>query len=232
DGAAPDQADSEGLGHTNLADLLQQILLENDQVIRMSGIPADADDVVADGDGEVDEFALVVHALAADVLVTVVLGPGLLGVLQLAGDAVAAQVGQDAAEPVIEHSRLQLETHPETDRLFINAGQERQHVVAAHKSALEEIRLALGAEHLVIELHRLREEAFVGDDDVCISQGGLRGDGELYRAAGGILFTKKPRMYIRGFENLLPQTINQPGAGRGPPPRPGRTSGSAFVLPG
>src|SRR5437762_960486 len=65
-----------------------------------------------------------------------------------------------------------------------------------------------------------------------LAKGYLRGDGGLYRAAGGILFTKKPRMYIRGFENLLPQTINQPGAGRGPPPRPGRTSGSAFVLPG
>ena len=70
-----------------------------------------------------DEFALVVHALATDVLVTVVLGPGLLGFLQLASDAVAAQVGQDAAEPVIKHAGLELKAHPEADGLFINASQ-------------------------------------------------------------------------------------------------------------
>src|ERR671922_2588089 len=86
---------------------LQQILLEDNQVIGMCRIPADADNVVADGNCEVNELALVVHALAADVLIAVVLGPGLLGILQLAGDAMAAEVGEHTSQPVIEHAWLE-----------------------------------------------------------------------------------------------------------------------------
>src|SRR4051812_17432700 len=128
--------------------LLEQILLKNNQIIGVSRIPADADDVVADGDVEVDELALVVHALAADVLVAVILGPRLLGFLQLAGDAVATQISQHAAEPVIKHAGLELKANPEADGFFVDAGQKGQHVIAAHEAALEEIRLPLGAEHL------------------------------------------------------------------------------------
>src|SRR4051794_12164752 len=113
----------------------------------MRRVPADADDVVAYIDGEVDELSLVVHAFAADVFVAVVLGPRLLGFLELPADAVAADIGKDAAEPVVEHARLQLETDPEADRLFVHAGDEGEAVVAAHEAPLEEVELALGTEH-------------------------------------------------------------------------------------
>src|SRR6185369_13446417 len=106
-----------------------------------------AHQVVANADGEVDEFALVIHALAADVFVTVVLGPGLLRFLKLAGDSMAAEIGQDPSQPVIEHARLELEPHPKTNGPLIEASQEGQDVVAAHETALEKIHLALGAEH-------------------------------------------------------------------------------------
>src|SRR2546426_3777015 len=80
-----------------------QVLLEHHQIVRVRRIPPDADDVVADRHGEVDELALVVEALAADVLVPVVLGPRLLGFLKLPPDTVPANVRRDRAEPVVEH---------------------------------------------------------------------------------------------------------------------------------
>src|SRR3982750_597476 len=69
---------------------VHQVLLEHDEVVGVGRVPPDADDVVADGDGEVDELPLVVHALAPDVLVPVVPRPRLLGFLELPPDAVAA----------------------------------------------------------------------------------------------------------------------------------------------
>src|SRR5207237_7877173 len=88
---------------------------------------------------EVDELALVVHALATDVFVAVVLGPRLLRFLELAADAVTAHVGEHRAHPVIEHARLQLKADPEADGLIIHTGDERERVVATEKSPLEEI---------------------------------------------------------------------------------------------
>ena len=56
--------------------LLNQILLKHNQIIRMRRIPPDTNDIEPEGDGEVDELlVLVIHALAADVFVAVVLGP-------------------------------------------------------------------------------------------------------------------------------------------------------------
>src|SRR5260221_12557424 len=63
--------------------LFDQVLLKHHQVIRMSRIPPDADHVVAQADGEVDELTLVVHALAADELITMILRPRLLRFLKL-----------------------------------------------------------------------------------------------------------------------------------------------------
>ena len=151
--------------------LVDQVFLKDDQVVGVGGVPADADDVVADVDGEVDELALVVQALAADVLVAVVLGPGLLGFLKLPGDAVPAEVGQDAAEPVVEHAGLEFKADPEAHRPVVHAGEQRQDVVAAHEAALEKIHLALGAEHGVVQLHGLRKHSLVGDDDVGLGHG-------------------------------------------------------------
>jgi hypothetical protein len=139
----------------------------------MGGIPADADDVVAECDGEVDEFALVVHAFAADVFVAVVFGPGLLGFLELSTDAVAADVGDDRAEPVVEHAGLEFETDPETDGFVVHAGDQGERVVSAHEATFEEIRLALGAENIVVQLHRSGKHFFVGDNDVGLSHGYL-----------------------------------------------------------
>src|SRR5579862_9671696 len=93
-----------------------QILLKHDQIIRMRRIPADADDVVAQGDGEMDELALMIHALAADVLVAVILGPGLLGFLQLPAHAMTSNIADNRAQPVIKHAGLELESDPKTDR--------------------------------------------------------------------------------------------------------------------
>src|ERR1700722_16061177 len=149
--------------------LIDQILLEYHKVIGMCRIPADADDVVSHGNGEMDELALMVHALAADVFVAVILGPGLLRFLKLAANAVATNIGYHRSEPVIKHPRLKLKADPEPDRLVIHAGNQGQCVVTPHESAFEEIRLTLGAEHAVVKLHSLRQQLFVGDDDVSLS---------------------------------------------------------------
>jgi len=66
---------------------------------------------------EVNELTLMVHALTADVLVAVILGPCLLRFLQLAADAVAAQIREHRAHPVIEHAGLEFKANPESDRL-------------------------------------------------------------------------------------------------------------------
>src|SRR4051812_39104400 len=83
-----------GFGHWCL---FYEVLLKHNQIIRMGRIPADADDVVAERYREVDELSLVVHALAADVFVAMVLGPGLLGFLELTANAVAAHLAGDGA---------------------------------------------------------------------------------------------------------------------------------------
>src|SRR5690349_21390921 len=87
--------------------LFDQVFLKHDQVIRVRRIPPNPHDVVAQLDREVDELALVVHALAADVFVAVILGPGLLGLLELAADTAAAGIGQHAPQPVVEHPRFE-----------------------------------------------------------------------------------------------------------------------------
>ena len=66
----------------------------------MRRIPPYADDVIAQRDREVNELALVVHALAADVLVAVVLRPRLLRFLELSADAVAAD-RSEASRPLV-----------------------------------------------------------------------------------------------------------------------------------
>src|ERR1041385_667829 len=98
-----------------------------------------------------DELALVIHAFAAHEFVAVILGPGLLGFLQLPADAMPANIGNHAAKPVIKHARLELETDPEADGLAIHPGQQRQGVIASHEAAFEEIDLALGSENEVVK---------------------------------------------------------------------------------
>src|SRR6266496_5821438 len=117
--------------------LLDQVLLKHHQVIRMGRVPADADHVVTQAHGEVDELALVVHAFAADELVTMIFRPGLLGFLKLAADPVAAELGNDPAQPVIEHARLELEPNPEPNGFIVHPGEERQGVVAPHEASFE-----------------------------------------------------------------------------------------------
>src|SRR5262245_16540068 len=78
---------------------LAKHLLEDHKVIAAVGIPADADDVVAQGDGEVQHRAMLVVALEAEGLVFVLLGPGVHGVHELRCHALAAKVGQHAVEP-------------------------------------------------------------------------------------------------------------------------------------
>jgi hypothetical protein len=74
----------------------------------------------------------------------VVLGPRLLGVLQLPGDAVPPDVGSTPPEPVVEHPRLELEPDPEPDRLVVHPGDQGQAVVPPHEPPLEEVDLPLG----------------------------------------------------------------------------------------
>src|SRR6476619_7640010 len=104
-----------------------------------------------------NELTLMIHALAANVLIPVVLRPRLLRFLQLPADAMTPHVRQNRAEPVIEHPRLELKADPEADRLVAHAGDERQGVVAAHEAALEEIDFATRAEDLVVQIDGLRE---------------------------------------------------------------------------
>src|SRR3954469_18212837 len=132
----------------------------------MRRIPADAGDVVADLDSKMYELALVVHAFAADVFVAMILRPGLLRFLQLSADAVATQVWRDRAQPVIEHARLELESDPETDRPIAHPRQQSERVISGHEAALEVIDLALRSEAGVVNLHRLREELVVCDNNV------------------------------------------------------------------
>ena len=68
---------------------LEQVLLEHHEIVRVGRIPSDPRDVIPERDREVDELALVIHALAADVFVPVILRPRLLSFLQLATHAVA-----------------------------------------------------------------------------------------------------------------------------------------------
>src|ERR1700733_10144979 len=121
-------------GRAPICVLLDQILLEDDQVVRVGRIPADADDVEAQRHREMDELTLMVQALAADVLVAAILGPGLLSFVELAADAVTAKVGVDGAQPVIKHAGLELETAPESNGPLVQAGQQRQRIVSAHEA--------------------------------------------------------------------------------------------------
>jgi carbamoyl-phosphate synthase small subunit len=135
----------------------------------MGGIPADSDDVVAHGDGEVDKFALVVHALAADVFIAVIFGPSLLGFLELAADPVPANVGDDGSEPVVEHAGLELEADPEPHGAVIHASDKGEGVVSSGEAAFEEVHFALGSEDGVVELHRSGKHFFVRDVYVGLS---------------------------------------------------------------
>src|SRR5215207_9235092 len=149
-----------------LDSLFHKVLLKHHQVVRVRRIPADADDVVAKLDGEVDKLALVVHALAADVFVAMILRPGLLCLLQLPANALAAEIGADSAEPVIKHPGLKLKTDPETHRAVADAGQQRQRVVSRDESTFEIVQLALRTENRVVNLDGLRQKLVVGNDDI------------------------------------------------------------------
>jgi len=151
------------IGHSILFD---QIFFEHHQIIRVRAVPADADNIEAEFDSEVDEFTLVIHALTADVFVAVIARPGDLGVVQLPGDSAATGVGFDGAHPVIKHARLEFEAHPEADGPVVHAGDQRQHVVAAEKASLEKIDLSPGPKNGIVNLNGLGEQLFVSDDDI------------------------------------------------------------------
>src|SRR5262249_48882061 len=99
-----------------------QVLLENHQVIGAIRVPADADDVVAEGNREVEHGPVLVVALEADVLVVAHLGPGVSGFHQLRGDSLAAVVGGNTIEPGVKDGWLQLETEEKADGLVADAG--------------------------------------------------------------------------------------------------------------
>src|SRR5271170_6704784 len=117
------------------------------------------------------EFALVVHTLAANVFVAVILGPRLLGFLQLPADPVTANVRQDGAKPLVEHRRLQLESDPESNRLGVHARDQGERVISSHEPAFEKIHLALGPENSVVKLHRAGEHLFISDVYVSLGHG-------------------------------------------------------------
>jgi len=112
-----------------------------------------------------DELALVVHALAADVFVPVILRPRLLRFLKLSADAVAAHVGGYRAKPVIEHAGLELKADPEPNWLVPEPRQQGQAVIAAHEATLEVIDFAFGPERGVVQLDRLGQQLVIDDND-------------------------------------------------------------------
>jgi hypothetical protein len=109
----------------------------------------------------VNEFPLVIHAFAADVFVPMVLGPGLLGFLQLPSDAMTPNLRENPAEPVVEHSGFQLKADPEADWLVIHAGNQRERIVAAHETAFEKVHFPLGTKNGIVEIHSLGEHLFI-----------------------------------------------------------------------
>src|SRR5258708_3006705 len=78
--------------------LVRQHLLEDHKVVPAIGVPADADDIVAQGDGQVQHRAVLIVAFETDRLVFVLLGPAMHGVHQLRGDSLASAVGHNAVE--------------------------------------------------------------------------------------------------------------------------------------
>src|SRR5438067_11482229 len=81
--------------------LLHQVALEYDKIIRVAGIPANSHDVIPQRDREMNELALMVQALAADVLIPMILRPGVLRLGELSSHTMAANVGQNPSQPVI-----------------------------------------------------------------------------------------------------------------------------------
>lgn len=136
----------------------------------MRGIPADSDDVETGFDREVQELSLVIQALAADVLVSIVARPGDLSFEQLTCHAMSADVRQYRAEPVIEHPGLEFKAYPEANWPVIHLGDQSQAIVAAEKAALEKIHLATGAEHLVVEFYGAGKQRLIGDNDIYVGQ--------------------------------------------------------------
>src|SRR5690242_15218589 len=106
--------------------LLHQIPFKYHEIVRVARIPPNAHDVITQRDRKMNELALMVQALAADVLIPVVLRPGMLRLSELTPDAVLPHVRQNSAEPVIEHAGLQFEADPEPHRLVVHARDQRQ----------------------------------------------------------------------------------------------------------
>ncbi len=90
------------------------------QVVAAVGVPADADDVVAEGNGEVDRAMLVV-AFEANGLVVVLPGPAMDGVHELAGDPLTPAIGNHAVKPGKENGRIELKAHEKADGIIIDA---------------------------------------------------------------------------------------------------------------
>src|SRR5271170_6418022 len=95
-----DENSSAVTDHTGPGELVDQILLKHHKIVGVRRIPADADDVISHGNSEMNEFPLMVHALAADVFVPVILGPRLLCFLKLPPDAMAANISHHRSQPV------------------------------------------------------------------------------------------------------------------------------------
>src|SRR5688572_15988574 len=94
---------------------------------------------------------MLVMALEADRFVLVLPGPAVHGVHELAGDALAATLLQDAVEPGEEHRRFQLEAHEKADRTVLDAGDEHQDVVATAKTPAKRLEVARRSEDLVVQ---------------------------------------------------------------------------------
>jgi hypothetical protein len=118
-----------------------------------------------------NEIPLMVHALATQILIPVILRPGLLGFVQLPPDPVPADFGNDRPEPVIKHPRLQFKTDPEPHRPVIHAGQQGQCVVSSKEASLEKIKFPFGSEDGIVKLHRAGQELIVGNYNVGLGHG-------------------------------------------------------------
>src|SRR5262249_34200055 len=111
--------------------LIVQHLLEDDQVVSPIRVPADADHVVAQGDGQMKHRTVLVMAFETNGLVLVLFRPLVDGVHELRGDPLSPEIRDHSIKPGEKHRRLQLKTEEESDRAIINPSDQLQNVVPA-----------------------------------------------------------------------------------------------------
>src|SRR5262249_25946535 len=129
-----------------------QDLFENDQVVAAVRIPADADNVITQSDGQVEHGTMLVMTFEANRFVFVLVGPAMDRLHELRRNSLAAEFRQHAVEPGKVDVRLQLEAKKKADRTVTDAGDQLQDVVTPAEAAAKGVQVSGRAKNLVIKL--------------------------------------------------------------------------------